>query len=114
MDLNIRKLRSDNKLKQSDLAKILGVGQPLISSIESGRFKISKEVLEKVREHFPDFEQYISSETIQKIMATGELNNKKLLDIVFEQMERIKEKDRQISTLLKMIDECNRKHEGGK
>lgn len=109
MELDIRKLRDENKLKQSELAEILGVKQPYISSIERGRYEISDEILERLKDKFPDIQNIKIDKGEKEITTIDDSEAKKLLAIIAEQLQRIKEKDEQISRLLKMVEECQHK-----
>lgn len=111
MELDLRKLRDEKHLKQSELAEILGVKQPYISSIERGRYEISHEVFERLKERFPDIQVDTSEKIEKEIIITDDTEDKNLLNIIAEQLQRIKEKDAQISRLLSMIELCQNKIE---
>ena len=109
MELDLRKLRDENNLKQSELADILGVKQPYISSIERGRYEISSEILERLKEHFPDIQHIKTDAREKEVITVDESDAKNLLKIIAEQLQRIKEKDEQISRLLTLVEDCQQR-----
>lgn len=109
MELDLRKLRDENNLKQSELANILGVKQPYISSIERGRYEISKEILERLKERFPEIQNIKTNIREKEVITVDESEAKNLMNIIAEQLQRIKEKDEQISRLLTLIEDCQQK-----
>lgn len=109
MELDLRKLRDENNLKQSELADILGVKQPYISSIERGRYEISHEILERLKDKFPDIQEIKTHSEKKEIITIDESEAKNLLNIIAEQLQRIKEKDEQISRLLSMVEDCQQR-----
>jgi transcriptional regulator with XRE-family HTH domain len=109
MELDLRKLRDEKNLKQSELADILGVKQPYISSIERGRYEISHEVLERLKDKFPDIKDIKTDYGESKVIMIDESEAKNLLNIIAEQLQRIKEKDEQISRLISMVEDCQQR-----
>jgi transcriptional regulator with XRE-family HTH domain len=109
MEIDLRKLRNAKSLKQSELADILGVKQPYISSIESGRIHISDDVYQRLKYKFPDFEQFIFKNGDSDTYCIPETEANKLMELIMQQLERMKEKDEQISRLLKIVEDCQKK-----
>ena len=52
MKNNIRELRKDRKLRQEDLAEILGVSRQTIIAIENNKYDPSLELAMRISEHF--------------------------------------------------------------
>ncbi|PKP12002.1 MAG: hypothetical protein CVU09_00440 [Bacteroidetes bacterium HGW-Bacteroidetes-4] len=52
--IDLKKFRKDNKIKQSTICEILGVAQPYISAIESGKRPLSEDKFNLLYKHFGD------------------------------------------------------------
>lgn len=61
--IDLKKLRRERKITQKELAQAMGIAQPYLSHIETGRIKLSARRLERLRELFgDDLEAYRSTD----------------------------------------------------
>lgn len=94
---DLKRFRSDNGLKQSDLADILGVKQAYISEIEKGKKPLSKEAETLLTNKFPSFGEYIGSEQENDIVD-------KLIQVVLLQQDSIAKRDEQVDRLITLLE----------
>lgn len=100
--IDLRKLRFDNsEMKQSDLADRLGCEQSYISQIESGKRKLSDEMVDKLKSEFGDITPYITEipdgQLIQMNQNGDNIGGNKIL-------EEPCNKDREIAVLKAKLD----------
>lgn len=60
--IDFEALRKENNLTQTDLAKILGVGQSFLSALERGKKTLSKDKIEILKNKFGDISKYITDQ----------------------------------------------------
>lgn len=63
---NLRAIREDNDLRQSDIAKILNVSQNTYSQYETGVIAITAEVLIKLADYYGVSVDYLLDRTDEK------------------------------------------------
>lgn len=63
---NLRTIREDNDLRQSDIAKILNISQNTYSQYETGVISLTAEVLIKLAEYYGVSVDYLLDRTDEK------------------------------------------------
>lgn len=59
--IDLKQIRADNgEMKQSELAEKLGCEQSYVSQVESGKRRMSDEMLEKIKQLFGDITAYMT------------------------------------------------------
>ena len=99
LEFNVQKFRNSKKLKQSEFGEILGIKQSYVSDIESGRKKITQDLLNKLTEKFGDISEYYEDKTENEISTL-----KSALEIINKQIESIRTKDEQINKLINILE----------
>lgn len=99
LEFNVQKFRTSKKLKQSEFGEILGIKQSYVSDIESGRKKITQDILNKLTEKFGDISEYYEDQTENEISTL-----KSALEIINKQIDSIKTKDEQINRLITLLE----------
>lgn len=75
MKLNYKELRKRLEITQADLVDALGVNQPTISALETGRKDTSARHIELLRAKYGDIVlQYIEDSTPQNVVYTGNVS----------------------------------------
>lgn len=97
---NLQKLRTEKKLKQSDIADLLGCKQSNISAIENNGKNPTDEQLQILINNFG--EEYIMSLFEETQSQTSEFNS--MLEIMKLQADSINKKDDQLSKLITIIE----------
>lgn len=82
MKNRIRELREEQNLKQSELAKILGVRQNTLSTWETGRYEPDNEMLQKIAEYFHVSVDYILMNTPLRSMTTTQIDTMRMVRLV--------------------------------
>lgn len=98
---NLKRFRTDNNLKQSELADILGVKQAYVSEIEKGRKPLSKDAEEILSMRFSDFQSYRTDESEQEVSVVS-----KLIHVIKSQQENISKRDEQIDKLISLLEKA--------
>jgi transcriptional regulator with XRE-family HTH domain len=96
--LDLKRLRTDNSLNQSDLVKLLGVKQSYVSDLEQHKKPISAEHLTKLRSRFEDIDSYFYEE------AEIDYSND-FISIMKLQAESLHKKDEQMDRLITIIEQ---------
>lgn len=105
-EFNISEFRKSKGLNQKEFATIIGVAQPYLSEIESGKRPVSKEVYNKVKSIYPndDFSNFIllvpkNESPITLNEAVKSFREDQYLAIIESQQRTIESLSRTVETL---------------
>ena len=88
----IKKYRLVNQIRQEDMAKAIGVSRATLINYEKGHTSIPVEVLEKLKNNYPGFENFTNlknNSEKQPILKDGMIDFKLVLKIIFKH-DRVK------------------------
>lgn len=106
--LELKNLRLSNQMKQSDMAKIIGIEQSYFSDMERGKKPIPKDTVLKINKHFGL--SYSTIEIIQAITSEPQPECKKqsqieqFLELMQKQADSLSKKDEQIDRLITLLE----------
>lgn len=90
-EIDLKKIRENQRLTQSEFGKILGVSRSTITKIEGGEVKLSKKMIQKLENSFPkdlglpyDSSNWIGNENESDILTT-------IISTNIGQIEQVKE-----------------------
>lgn len=75
INIDIKQIRENQRLTQSEFSDILGVSRSTITKIEGGEVKLSKKMIEKLRISFPFEFDKTSSNTKYKSLNVDEMSD---------------------------------------
>jgi DNA-binding XRE family transcriptional regulator len=96
IDIDIKQVRENQRLTQTEFSKILGVSRSTIVKIEGGEVKLSKKMIEKLKNSFPielkvsyDDSNIIGNENESDILITIICTNLGTIDIAKQLIKKI-------------------------
>jgi len=97
--LELKSLRLQNGLKQSDIADLLGIKQSYVSDMENGRKPISKTTETVLMDKFQ-----IKQSTVLEPEPVYETSISSALRIIQQQADSLATKDEQINRLITLLE----------
>ena len=98
--LELKRIRLDNNLKQSDIADLLDVKQSYVSDMEKGKKPISRSAEKIITEKYGAV-SIVASEPLPEYSTS---NIEKALKIISMQSESLSIKDEQINRLITLLE----------
>jgi transcriptional regulator with XRE-family HTH domain len=96
-NLELKQIRLENGLKQSDIAELLGIKQSYVSDMEKGKKPISKNAADIITKKFGKTE-------VQNIDLGTNMTIEIAISIIKQQSDSLTIKDEQISRLISIIE----------
>ncbi len=85
----IKRYRLINDIRQEDMAEKMGVSRATLINYEKGHTAINIDVLNRLKNIFPNFDSYIEKNTKPQILTNNSIDFKVLYNVLFDQRKYI-------------------------
>lgn len=105
--VDLKRLRKDKKLTQTDLAFILGCGQPNVVHIEKNERALTKNQMELLKERFGDLDKYTTDNNINYNYDDNNsynINKQNIDEIIAHWSDLVNKQQKSIDKLLNLLE----------